>query len=364
MGLAAGMAQAGARVDLLCPWSPSLPRRPFTHRGVDCMPHFFAANALLALPDEWLPSAVAHSLGPIAPGPRRRLRRAAEYDVVQFELCAYPAWMERLRRGSRPPRLVYSAHNVEQDLFRGRSGPRYWRRPMLARVADLERRTVVASDLVVTCTEDDALRMAELYGAPRATAVVPNGFDESLTRAREDAVRRAAREKLGIAPHETTLIFIGGRAHHNQQAVELLEGKVLPELPQAARLLIVGEVADASPGRGAARQQVIRLGHVADLAGPLAAADVGVNPVTYGSGSNLKLADYLAAGLPVVSTPVGARGYERSVRLAGPDDFAAAVQTAVAEGTPEAVDVERTWSALGRSLLALYELPDMRASAG
>jgi glycosyltransferase involved in cell wall biosynthesis len=38
------------------------------------------------------------------------------------------------------------------------------------------------------------------------------------------------------------------------------------------------------------------------------AADVALNPIFRGSGSNIKMFDYLAAGLPVVTTPVGARG--------------------------------------------------------
>lgn len=358
MELAAAMARGGADVDMLCPWSPPLPRRPFIHRGVTCMPHFLATNVLLAFPDAWLPSAVAHSLAPGVAVLDRRMRRAGVYDVVQFELSAYPRWMEHLRGSARAPRLVYAAHNVEQDLFRGRTGPRGLRRPMLGRVARLERRTVAASDLVVTCTEDDARRMGELYGSPRASAVVPNGFDEGLARAREDSARQAARDELGIGAQDTVMVFIGGRAHHNRQAVELLERRVLPDLGSSARLLVVGHVADAATAGAHSPAPVMRLGHVEDLALPLAAADVGVNPVTYGSGSNLKLGDYLAAGLPVVSTPVGARGYERSVRLAEPGEFASAVRAALAEGARGDIDPNLSWSALGRRLLALYERLD------
>ena len=42
----------------------------------------------------------------------------------------------------------------------------------------------------------------------------------------------------------------------------------------------------------------------------LAAADLALNPMTDGSGSNLKMLDYFAAGLPVLSTPFGARGID------------------------------------------------------
>ena len=37
-------------------------------------------------------------------------------------------------------------------------------------------------------------------------------------------------------------------------------------------------------------------------------ADIAVNPMMSGSGTNIKMLDYMAAGLPVITTPIGARG--------------------------------------------------------
>jgi len=39
-------------------------------------------------------------------------------------------------------------------------------------------------------------------------------------------------------------------------------------------------------------------------------ADIAINPMFSGSGTNLKMLDYMSAGIPVVSTPVGARGLD------------------------------------------------------
>ena len=62
----------------------------------------------------------------------------------------------------------------------------------------------------------------------------------------------------------------------------------------------------------------------------LAASDLAVNPMFSGSGTNLKILEYFAAGLPVISTPQGIRGldveHRRHVMVAGPDDFTAAIQ--------------------------------------
>ena len=39
-------------------------------------------------------------------------------------------------------------------------------------------------------------------------------------------------------------------------------------------------------------------------------SDVALNPMLSGSGTNIKMLDYMAAGLPVITTPVGARGLD------------------------------------------------------
>lgn len=39
-------------------------------------------------------------------------------------------------------------------------------------------------------------------------------------------------------------------------------------------------------------------------------ADIALNPMTSGSGSNLKIGDYFANKIPVITTPFGARGYK------------------------------------------------------
>jgi glycosyltransferase involved in cell wall biosynthesis len=54
-------------------------------------------------------------------------------------------------------------------------------------------------------------------------------------------------------------------------------------------------------------------GFVDDLRPFLAASDIALNPMLSGGGSNIKMFDYLAAGLPVLSTPFGARGLEGAI---------------------------------------------------
>jgi len=67
----------------------------------------------------------------------------------------------------------------------------------------------------------------------------------------------------------------------------------------------------------------------------LRVAAVALNPMLVGSGTNMKMLDYLAAGVPVVSTPVGVRGldldHERDLRVVEPAEFAAAIRATLSD---------------------------------
>jgi glycosyltransferase involved in cell wall biosynthesis len=229
---------------------------------------------------------------------------------------------------------------------------------MLRRLEELERRSVESSDLVVTCTEADASRLVELYGAVRPV-VVPHGCDDRLLGLDRARLRASARASLGIGVDELCILFVGGPAHHNREAVVFLERELLPRLGTGATLLVVGRCGDR--GRRVVRRgaSMLRLGFVEDMRPLFAAADVAVNPVTYGSGSSLKLAEYIAARVPVVTTPVGMRGFERlqdRFLVSALGDFADAVRAAGGMTLPagEALE-ELRWSVSGRRLYDAYD---------
>jgi glycosyltransferase involved in cell wall biosynthesis len=89
----------------------------------------------------------------------------------------------------------------------------------------------------------------------------------------------------------------------------------------------------------------------------LGGADVALNPMTTGGGSNLKLLTYLAAGLPVVTTSVGARGLDvpaAGVVVAEVEGLGAGIEQALVGGGGERASAGRAyvqqhcdWSAIG-----------------
>jgi glycosyltransferase involved in cell wall biosynthesis len=91
--------------------------------------------------------------------------------------------------------------------------------------------------------------------------------------------------------------------------------------------------------------------------------DLGLNPIDTGSGTNLKLLEYAAAGLPALSTPFGTRGTDLTadhVFIAPLADWAAVIprilrdETTLHKATRRARDLvqERfSWQAVGKKLL-------------
>jgi GT2 family glycosyltransferase len=163
---------------------------------------------------------------------------------------------------------------------------------------EIEVRAVQEAD-VVLCVSDEEVEYIASVAPGKPTFVLPAivepipspGFDQ----------RRG-------------LIFFGGflagPGSPNEDAVVFLVNEVLPafwEQHPEVVLTIVG--ADATPAvRALAGPRVKVIGYVDDPSEWLLRARVHFNPMRFGAGVKLKLLDSMAAGLPFVTTSVGAEG--------------------------------------------------------
>ncbi|MBW9221057.1 glycosyltransferase, partial [Methanothermococcus sp. SCGC AD-155-M21] len=55
---------------------------------------------------------------------------------------------------------------------------------------------------------------------------------------------------------------------------------------------------------------IVITGMVDDIIPYFKIADIAINPIISGSGTNIKLFEYLASGVPTITTPFGARGID------------------------------------------------------
>jgi glycosyltransferase involved in cell wall biosynthesis len=230
---------------------------------------------------------------------------SAGSDIVVHE---FP-FLYRHARKRRGQLLVYDAHNVEFDLQRAMlKGPLG---ALLCRYAWwLEWLVCRDSDVVFATSRDDRSRLIELYGvAPGKVFVAPNGVDVEAVTPASPMERADARRRLALEG-EDVLLFLGSFHPPNNEAVKCLIATVAPRLPDKL-FVIAGNVARAVAAV-ALPKNVVCLDRVSDGVKILLlrAADVALNPMFSGSGTNLKMLEYLGAGVPVVTTAIGARGLD------------------------------------------------------
>ena len=151
-------------------------------------------------------------------------------------------------------------------------------------------------------------------------------------------------------------LFVGGFAHDpNVDAALRLGRDIMPglraELSGAASLSIVGPDPPAEV-QALAAPDIEVTGWVEDLGPLLARVMVSVAPLRYGAGMKGKITESLAAGVPVVTTSIGAEGLhaESGRDLMVADDDAGFVAAVVAVHRDP--DLWETLSANGRALAA------------
>jgi len=233
-------------------------------------------------------------------------------DVVVFSHpWVYPPMQGYLRPGQT---VVYDSHNVE-GLLRAQllDESHSVEADLLRGVVEAEHAAGNGADLILACSQEDLNLFHRIYGWPcNRMRVVPNGvMAESITPATPDE-RAAARGILGVPANQWAGIFVGSDYAPNVEAARFIVDELAPTLPNAT-FVIAGGVG-ASIGRGGPNVVVTGALDDATKLAWLKACDFAVNPMFSGSGTNIKMFDFMAAGLPVVATAVGARGIDTASR--------------------------------------------------
>lgn len=257
--------------------------------------------------------------------------------------------------------MICDEHNDELELKQSMISPNVAGRWLLDHVDRLERTAIEHSRLVTATTEADLESLGRRYRLPAATAVVPNGVDtneiEFVIGGDRSRRQLALRQELGLERGRPTALFVGSGHRPNIDAGRALieVARLVPEVD----FLLAGRHTQTLEGTHLPRN-VRLLGLVSDnlLDLLLAGCDVALNPMSAGSGSNLKLLAYLAAGIPILSTAVGARGIDAEaagVLLIENEDLPDGIRAVLGTSTREMTLAGRRyaeencdWRAIGR----------------
>ena len=219
--------------------------------------------------------------------------------------------------------IIYDSQNHEgllrYELYQFVDNPTA--KAIIRNVVTIEYQLSKISDLILTCSVEDSNYFADIYELPKdKIKLVSNGvFFEEINQ----------YQKILQKPSRKKALFMGSNYAPNVEAVRFIIDKVAPKNPEIEFIIAGGVCSEFGKNHA---KNIKLLGRFAeeDKSKILHNADIAINPMFSGSGTNIKMFDFMAANLPIISTAVGARGIVsdsiKGIVLAGREEFSATLK--------------------------------------
>jgi len=289
-----------------------------------------------------------------------------DFDVVQVESIHLMNYLPVIRAARSRPIVVCDWHNIESDLM----GQYAEREQSLARktyarrtarlMNEFEMKALNEFDGHIVVSEQDAERLQGMRTQARIL-VIENGVDISYYATEQSAPKNR-------------IVFVGSMDYHaNIDGAINFARKVWPAVREQKTELVFTIVGrDPSPEVRALSSidGVEVTGSVDDVRPYYREAIAAVVPLNVGGGSRLKILEAMAAGVPVVSTKLGAEGLhssdgenilltdsteqlaERLINVIDNQDL----RRRLIEGGKTLVRERYDWSMLGAKLMDQYQI--------
>jgi glycosyltransferase involved in cell wall biosynthesis len=255
----------------------------------------------------WTGLFLFHERHPLRNLLTRTLVRTVNSKDISFDIviCEFPQVTDAAIKLSaqHDAAMLLNKHNAEHVILDGylreRSVPERFRHRAVENLYSFEKQAIRAADVTVFQSEDDQALFKEVPGDE--TFVIPNGCDFQWIQNGGDP-KQAARE-CDVDENIFTCVFLGSYDYApNRRAATVIIDEIAPKFDDV-NFLLIGRNPPPTPANN-----VYTPGYVDELPGALQLADVALCPLFSGSGTKLKMLDYLAAGLPTITTPIGAQG--------------------------------------------------------
>ena len=211
-------------------------------------------------------------------------------------------------RGNGP--VFYDAHDDYGHYLQSSFGCTEER--LIRRIIGMEGEVLGQVDAAIFCTQRDRDEVAKRFPAHRGkTFVVPNGVD--TVGCRDVPPIRAGWFRSQVGLTKRMAVFVGAHRRPNLEAAVYIASDLAPAFPSVV-FVIAGIHYSAYRAGGGVEpgENVVFTGPVSEDAKEViyALADMALAPMKSGTGSSLKIPEYIAHGKVVVGTPIGCRGYE------------------------------------------------------
>ena len=299
-----------------------------------------------------------------------RMTRTGPYDLIHLDSIHMVRYGEAIGRHiGNKARLVYNWHNIESEAMRRFSATvaspakRLYARLTASKLASLEQHILQTSFGHVVCSAREREELARIAPSARI-AVIENGVDVAGLAAGADALTESHK-----------IIFVGLMDYYpNVEAATSFAQRIWPVLRQQfpkLNLWIVGANPVPAVTQLGNLEGVTVTGTVPEVRPYYRDALAAIVPLRTGGGTRLKILEAMAAGVPVISTPLGAEGLTvtagENILMADPDDAetwlnhleylmeSASARKALSAAALDLVRTSYDWEILGRKLSDTYE---------
>lgn len=337
--------------------------------GIQKPPAYGPLKLVRGLCGRW-PLPVLNYTSPEMQAAVARMTGGEPYDLVHFDLVHLVRYSESiaLRPGARPARIVYNWHNIESEAMRRFSvtasspAKRWYARLTASKLSQVERHILKTAFGHVVCSAREREELRRIAPSARI-AVIENGVDVSAFCPPQEAAGEVRK-----------LLFVGLMDYYpNVQAAVEFAHRIWPRIREkfsGMALWIVGANPVPAVLELGKLEGITVTGTVPDVRPYYRDALAAIVPLRTGGGTRLKILEAMAAGVPVISTPLGAEGLavtaDENILFAGADDPEAWLRQlgylisgsgckALAASALQLVRTTYDWGILGRKLCDTYE---------
>lgn len=248
------------------------------------------------------------TLSSLTPEYGDRLKESIE--ASEWVVISHPYLYQEAKKYLKNKKFIYEAHNVESILKANMLPDSKVKKGLLKQVFDTEKDCCEKSEFIMTCSIEDQQTIHDLYNVPfEKMIVVPNGVDCQATkftdlesRIQNKLSNGLEREKIGL--------FMGSWHKPNLEACE--EIFKLARKNQDVKYMVMGSQCLYFE-KHRLPKNIGMLGLVSEEQKNriFSLVDFALNPIMSGSGTNLKMFDYMSAGIPIITTEFGTRGIDK-----------------------------------------------------
>lgn len=219
--------------------------------------------------------------------------------------------------------IVYESHNVEfllkKDYVKDHE--------LVERIKQIEKEACMRSDEILTTSKEDKKNLEDLYDVgDNKIIVASNGVDIKKIPLISEDEKLEAKSLAGLSKRHT-ILFIGSWHPPNLEALEFIIDSIASKFKGCA-IIVIGSIKDYYLQKHKSLpNNILAFGTVdeEEKYEIYKLSDIAINPMFSGSGTNLKMLDYMSAGIPVITTAIGARGldvesYKHAI-ICPPDEF-------------------------------------------